>query len=458
MRNNNTQNNKPVYNGDRQQHHHHHHNQPRNSNGEYRPRGDNYPQNRANEYVENDGSYMQYLRLKQQFESGSNTNVASNTVTPDNFQPNPVSAGDYASFEEQAQYGNEQNTTASGVSDFSAEESKYARWEKMEDYELAQPAKVKFNKISFDAGRSVAPIKLMGKDGRALNNGDLVYTIQNGHLVPNGGHMTSDIMAARNDPQKRVARNDLVKSLTVTITGKCNKKLLLSFPTVGKIAEEFSRNDADHVNFVIPAGALNSGKPVRFEVLNRTITNGMIAFASVFNSAAPDMMDKTIQHCVGRGFSLVPYNHSIVHYYNKDHMDDGLAILSPDNEWSDDARMSTEECMKYLEIAKKNVAKNISLGNVTTDFAVRLGVIEPTDYTKSLQNYQTRLSSNSGLKEGDLKKPVFNSFADAKFMLGGNATEEQIRQYMNTEQTFDIIVEAEYVKLSDERPIEMLDH
>ena len=228
--------------------------------------------------------------------------------------------------------------------------------------------------------------------------------------------------------------------------------MIVSFPTVDAIGTEFFRGKAPYVNYTIPAGALDENKVYEF-IFERNITNGVIAFANVFKSPSPDTMDNTIVHCKGRGYSLVPYDHAIIHYYNQDHLNDGKAITENSiigSNLDQDVKIPTDEVMKYLEIAKNGNAQKFSFGNVTTDMIVVLSVPEPTESKVSAM----RLNGNTK----DSKKSAsstFKGFADSDYFLGKNASVKEKEKFMDTPFKFDMRITCEYVKL-DGKEIEFI--
>ena len=335
----------------------------------------------------------------------------------------------------------------------------YSPFEALTDDEFLQPANVKYSKATFEAGRNISGAMLIdATTGRLRNKGTIIFSMENGHLRAINGSYKLDFAPLKAGVNALVskARNDLVKSITVTMSSTYLGRLLLSFPTVAAIGNEMYRNNADHVNYTIPAGVFAGGKPYTFTVLDREIPTGVIAFTSVFNSTAPDTMDAEIVH-TGRGYSLVPYNHTIVHYYNKEHENDGLAITEDSlmEHLSGDVQMDTETVMRLLAQAKQAVSTNISLGNVTTDMQVRLEAVEPTDYTTKLQRLQkqVQVTGNKGLLDS---MAPYMAFADTQYTLGSNATTEQKQAHLNRIHTFDLTITTEYLKVDGSRPAELL--
>lgn len=385
---------------------------------------------------------------QQQFNSNSNNTTTSNYAQPqyDNYADDYSNQyqTDYASFEEEV-YGNPQiEQQQQQQKQFSAPVGgpivPYSPLQDMTDEEFMKPADIKWATVTFEAGRHIAPISMLDDKGQLKNKGNIVFALTNEHLTPINASVKRDFFgltantAAPPSPQQLAAKNDLVSYLEVSIMSSYRGKMLISFPTVPAIGEELYRNGANHVNYTIPAGVLSEDKPYVFTALNREIPFGSLAYSTGFDSAAPDMMESSITHVQGRGYSLVPFNHPIVLYYNKDHMDKPITEENCLAHLGNDVQMATDDVMHYLDVAKNTVGSKLSLGNITTNFAVLLSAIEPTDF-KSTQ-----------------KRP-FLGFADT-WMLGKNATAQQREAHLKTKHSFDITVKAGYFKL-DGRPLEM---
>lgn len=317
-----------------------------------------------------------------------------------------------------------------------------ARFKNMSQQELEAPAKLKFQTVVFEASREIRMSQLLGKDMKLKNNGTIVFSRENGHLEPIQATCQKHVFGV---PLTQT-RNDLVSSVEVKIWGNYNKKLLVSIPTISAIGDEHFRDAANHVNFTIPAGSLSENKPytVNFE---RDITNGQIAFATVFDSPSPDTMDAGIAHVAGRGISYVPLNHAIVHYWNADpvNKDNILTEETVDVSPTGDIIMETTDVEKYLTIAKKGVNSNLSLGNVTTDTKVVISACEPTES----KQMTLRANANGALKQ----VTPFMGLADANYYLGKNATQTAKDRFLDTPFRFDMELTFKYVKL-DGTPIE----
>jgi hypothetical protein len=442
------------------QHHHHHHRDgdhyyPHGRGGSGGGRVMTGPQDYAGENVYTT-AYFQSLahgnkfQSQQQFNSNSGSNTSNYNTQPqyDNYADdysNPYQT-DYASFEEEV-YGNQQiEQQQPQQKQFSAPVGgplvPYSPLQDMTDEEFMKPADIKWATVTFEAGRHIAPISMLDEKGQLKNKGNIVFALTNQHLTPISASVKRDFFGLGNaatgvpqpSAQQLAAKNDLVSYLEVSIMSSYKGKMLISFPTVPSIGEELYRNGANHVNYTIPAGVLSEDKPYVFTALNREIPFGSLAYSTNFDSAAPDMMESSITHVQGRGYSLVPFNHPIVLYYNKDHMDKPITEENCLAHLGNDVQMATDDVMHYLEVAKNTVGSKLSLGNITTNFAVLLSAIEPTDF-KSTQ------------------KREFLGFADT-WMLGKNASAQQREAHLKTKHSFDITVKAGYFKL-DGRPLEM---
>lgn len=328
-----------------------------------------------------------------------------------------------------------------------AQQTQHEIFANMSKEELKNPANVKFRNVTFEASRTIRPRQLINKvDNTLKNGGQVVFSLQNGHLEPVEASNKGDVYGvALNE-----SRQDLVKRVTLSLTSNYNKKLLVSLPTIGAIGSELFRNAADHVNFTIPAGALNEKVPY-VKVFEREVPNGVIAFTNFYNSPSHEAMESTIAHVKNRGFSYVPFKNGIIHYWNRDHMTDGLAFLEEnlDPELNGDVKMLTSDVMKYLEIAKSAVSEKISLGNVTTDAKVVLSACEGTE------SKQYTLRAN---KEGQALTSQMKSFmglADADHHLGKDASQTQKDRFMDSPFKFDLTITFDYIKL-DGTPIELL--
>ena len=317
-----------------------------------------------------------------------------------------------------------------------------ARFKNMTQQELEEPAKLKLQTVVFEASREIRMSQLLGKDMKLKNNGTVVFSRENGHLEPIQATCQKHVFGV---PLTQ-ARNDLVSGVEVKIWGNYNKKLLVSLPTIGAIGDEHFRDGANHVNFTIPAGSLSENKPytVSFE---RDITNGQIAFATVFDSPSPDTMDAGIAHVAGRGISYVPLNHAIVHYWNADpaNRDNILTEETVDVSPNGDIIMETTNVEKYLTIAKKGVNSNLSLGNVTTNTMVVISACEPTES----KQMTLRANANGASKQ----VTSFMGLADSNYYLGKNATQTAKDRFLDTPFRFDMELTFKYVKL-DGTPIE----
>ncbi len=314
---------------------------------------------------------------------------------------------------------------------------------KMTDAELALPANVEFHTVTYEASREITPSQLIGKDMKLKNEGKLVFSLANKHLEPIQATCRKDVYGVTNSK----ARNDLVKKVKISLTGNYNKKLLISLPTISAIGTELWRDGANHINFTVPAGALSDGKTFTVEY-ERPIPNGVIAFANVFDAPTPDQMEESIVHVKGRDYSLVPFTHSIIHYWNADHMNDGLAHTEEtlDEKLGGDVRMLTSDVMKYLEIAKNGVNETVSLGNVTTDTMILLSACEGSE-----SKLMTLRSNKDGTQTA---KTQFMGLADANYYLGKNASGPAKERFMETPLRFDMTATFEYLKL-DGTPIKL---
>lgn len=345
--------------------------------------------------------------------------------------------------QQQQQSVEEQNPHLSALA------AKHAPYQAMTDDELLQDAKLKYDTIVHEADRSISPGQLLDKNMTMKNNGEIVFSIANGHLVPVSGTCKKDIPLSREN--RSDLKNDLVESITVSMTSNFPKKLLVSFPNIASIGDEFFRGDAKHVVHTIPAGALSENKPYEF-TFKRTITNGIAAFAATYDSPSPDSMNSSICD-TGRGYCLVPFTHSIIHYYNKDHQNDGLAITEDklNATLGGDVKMDKKDVDKYIEIAKNGINEKISLGNVTSDMKVVLSVPAPTSHTVM----SSRLNAANTNKElsGKLQAPTFLGFADVNYILGKDAGEGARERFMKTPFKFDMTIKVNYLKL-DGRAIE----
>lgn len=323
--------------------------------------------------------------------------------------------------------------------------AKHAPYENLNADDLLKPANIKYDTINFEASRELRPRQLFAKDSLTSlkNGGKIIFSMENQHLKVIGGTCERDIPT---DFKKRITtKNDLIESFKVTITSNFTKKLNLEFPGVTKIGREYFRDNAPHFVHTIPAGSLSESTPYTF-TFKRKITVGQIAFAATYDSPSPDSMDATITP-LKNGFSAVPFTHAIVHFYNKDHKNDGLAITekSLNSILDGDVKMLTSDVKKYLDIAKGGIGQSVSLGNVTGDMVVVLSVPEPTDSIK--------LNTYLGSQNKPLKP--FLAFADANYVLGRDASDQKKEKYLDSPLKFEINIDANYAKL-DGREIEFI--
>lgn len=321
----------------------------------------------------------------------------------------------------------------------------HAMFAKMSPEELARSANVKFRKVTFEASRQIKPSQFLDRESKKLKNrGELILSVANKHLEPINASHKQDVFGVHNSK----AKQDLVRRIDVAILSDYKGKLLLSIPTIGAIGTELFRNGANHFNYTIPAGALSLDKPyiLSFE---RDITNGVVAFTNIFDSASPDTMEDKICHVSGRDYSLVPFKNIVINYWNLEHMNDGLAITEAtlDPQLGGDVRMKTADVKRLLNVARESVTTKISLGNVTTDPMIVISAVEPTE------SKQMSLRAKEG-GEGAERAYQFMGLADATCYLGKHASEAKKEKFMDTPFTFDLTASFEYLKVDGSTPIE----
>lgn len=315
-------------------------------------------------------------------------------------------------------------------------QSKCDHFASMADIDLQKPAKFQTQTVVFEASREYTPSQFFDSNGNLKADGKLIFSASKNHLKPIRATCQADVYGVTPSD----VREDLVSEVELKIWGNYNKKLLISIPTIGALEGEHFREAADHVNFTVPANTLALDKPYIL-TYNRddVITNGTLAFANSYKSTSPDVMDKDIAHVNGRGISYVPWNHSIMHYYNMDHANDGLAVFEePPADMKGDVIIQTKDVMTYLAYAKQSVAKVVSLGNVTNAPQIVIEACEPQERI----NMASRLSEN-----GAAALPKFTGLADAMCYYGKAYNEEKQVTYMNKLFNFEMVATFKYAKL-----------
>ena len=360
---------------------------------------------------------------------------------------------DYYSYDEdEGAYGapqaqQQQQQVAAPQNPFLAElAAKHAPYQDFSDEQLTQEAKVKYDTIEHKGVRTVIPKQFLDANGKLKNQGNVILALSNGYLQPSFATRKSDVVSTtermKNLTKGPLTKNDLVESFTIEITSNFPQELDVSFPNIPLIDDEFYGENVAHVKHTIPAGALLKG-PYSW-TFKRTITNGIIAFTDIYESPAPDTMESSIS-TLKNGYSLVPFRHAVVYYWNKEHATDGKAILESQLEpvLDGNVKMLTTDVEKFLKIAGEGVSGKISLGNVTSDIMVMLSVPEPSEHAVMRHRMAAKAAT------GDLKQvaPEFKGFADANYILGANAAKEgAVKRFMEERYTFAVKMRSNYLK------------
>ena len=365
-----------------------------------------------------------------------------------------VEEGDFYGDEQQTgeeQYEEQQvDEVAMNTNPYYAElEARHAPFSNLSPEDLLKTANVKWDTIEYEVEHAFRPRALLTKEGELKGDGSFSFSVENGYLVARSASNEDDIPLDRFKLQKM--ENDLVQSIEVSIRSDFPKKLVLSFPTVRKIGKEYFRGES-HVCRTIDEGLLNMAKPVDF-AFKRDINMGIIAFTHTYDGTSTSTehlaADIVRMNQRGRlGDCIVPIDHVIVHYFNNDPVNISKKITQVDllPNMGKNIVMSKDVVDKYLKIAEENIGNKVSLGNVTSNMIVKLSVPEPPASVMARERFNAAQKQHTGKK---LAAPPaqWKGFAEYRHVLGVNASDESIKQYLDTPIPFHMVVSVKYIKL-----------
>lgn len=227
--------------------------------------------------------------------------------------------------------------------------------------------------------------------------------------------------------------SDIVKALEIKhLTATWKKAVSIEFPSVSKYKNEGHMGKYVGVYFI--PNKLSASRGLNFKVCDRVITNQNIKFRESYPRSTLASLEKDME--IVKGKAYINFSSPFFSVYNAPKWGN-TPYLGPTPAFAEQnqVRMEEADAIKWLAIAKTEIASHMSYGDVTGNFKVSIFVPIPP-YRE--RDHRLFLEGKPGGYE-------FKSFADKEYNFRGQDLSQIDDSYLDNRYEFNFEVHAAYL-------------